>query len=91
MMWKQLNKIRNEYVFVYFQAGSLYSGSELQGSNLPSTPRNSNNNHTSRKSDSSDLFWKGFAIFIIVTLILAIIISLIVYFIFKSHWLLIEE
>ena len=79
-------------IVIFFQAGSLYSGSEYLSAVRP--PRSNNLRITSKsssKTESSDLFWKGLAIFIIVTLVLAIVISLIVYFIFKSHWLLIED
>ena len=77
-------------IFFTFKAGSSYAGSEIQGSNV--APNISKRTPISIiKEESSDLFWKGFAIFITVTLIMATIVSLIVYFIFKSHWLLIEE
>ena len=39
------------------------------------------------KQENSALFWKGFAIFLLVTFVLAVAVSLTLYFVYRSVWL----
>lgn len=43
--------------------------------------------HRKRSSENVDIFWKSFAIFLLITFVLAIIVSLTVYFIYRTNWL----
>jgi len=77
-------------------AGSIYGGSDLlaptndkyQKELSKLTPVHRKSSPTlARKSELTDIFWKGFAIFLLVTFLLAIIVSLCTYFIYRSNWL----
>ena len=88
----------NVMFFFSFQTGSasIYGGSDLPSSKSDKynkelsklTPLPVRSSPTrARKSETTDIFWKGFAIFLLVTFILAIIVSLTAYFIYRSNWL----
>ena len=83
------------YDFWIFQSGgSVYSGSDLYDSNYELKKELANRNLPTTspvsfqvKQDNSALFWKGFAIFLLVTFLLAVAISLTLYFVYRSNWL----